>query len=484
MWTVSWFRGYDLGVLADIPPPDLLAAGLPPDAEAYDVGAQTFFDLQARRLGHFAKGRLAPIPFTGVLRLPQGELPVSGSVLVHVLAHASGFIVIRPTLLSRHAMMPRGHGADLLNELDRAFWVYDYPLRWQVPGAEEPVAGGVRSLMNWVYLDLTERVRGRTGMPVATWAVEAMKGCDRLHEMARLKEIAYPFPVSFGPQFELVLPKLDELVTPDPAGHAEAVARSLLYPSEPSAPPKPVGSNQVNPDVWWFVSESRAALLASTGSLDADQDAIDPDRAQLMEFLALRRTTLTCVQRDTQRVLTERGAVSRAQVERWQHIVASTSDDYVLDARIGRLLAPLLRHNLDDVRVRDLSSMELQVRQNMAWFQQRMDTLSEWTGGLVGAAVGAAAMVLSLQEVVKVLLARASGLDVEKVLNAHGALFALIMFALVCVSFLLSLAGIRWVTSRLRPFHFRTRVRRRRLSARRRVPLQERIDVGLVDARE
>ncbi|GES04099.1 hypothetical protein Acor_61650 [Acrocarpospora corrugata] len=460
VWTVSWFRGYDLGVLADIPPPELLATGMPPDAEPFDVGAHTFFDLQARRLGHFAKIRLAPIEFSGVLRLPHGELPVSGSVRVHILAHASGFIVIRPTLHSANAVLPRGHGADLLNQLERASYVYDYPLRWHVSDAGDPVTGGVRSLMNWVYLDLTERARGRADAPPAAWAVEGMKGCDRLHEMSRKGELAYPFPVSFGPQFELVLPKLDRLVTAEPSKHAEAIAQSLLYPAEQSTPPKPVGSNQIDPDVWWFVGESKAALLTSTGRIDDDHDAIDPDRTQLMEFLALRRTTLTCVQRDTQRVLTERGAVSRGQVERWQHIVASTSDDYVLDGRIGQLLAPLLRHNLDDVRIRDITGMELQVRQNLAWFQQRMDTLSEWTGGLVGAAVGSAAMVLSLQEVVKVMLAKATGVEVDKVLNAHGAMFALIMFLLVCLSFVLALAGIRWVTSRLRPFHFRTRRRR------------------------
>ncbi|WP_214110703.1 hypothetical protein [Acrocarpospora catenulata] len=453
---MSWFRGYDLGVLSDIPPPELLAAGMRQDAEPYDVSANTFYDLQSRRLGHFARVRLAPIPFDGVLRLPQGDQPVSGKVSIHILAHASGFVVIRPTLLAQHATLPRAAGADLLHQFDRAFWVYDYPLAWHVPDSPGPVTGGVRSLMNWVYLDLTERVRGRTGSPLHTWAVEGMKGCDRLHEMAARGEIAYPFPVSFGPQIELVLPRLDRLVTEDPVRHARAVAQALLYPGDQTIPPNPVGSNQLDPDVWWFLSESRALLLSSTGQVDPCHDTVDADRTQLMEFLALRRTTLMCVQRDTQRVLTERRSVSRAQVERWQHIVASTSDDYVLDSRIGQLLAPLLRHNLDDVRVRDLTGLETQVRQNLAWFQQRMDTLSEWTGGLVGAAVGAAAMVLSLQEVVKVLLARATGVEVEKVLNHHGAVFAVIMFGLVCASFLLSLAGIRLVTSRLRPFRFRT----------------------------
>lgn len=454
-WTVSWFRGYDLGRLGDIPPRDLLRIALPPYGEPVDVDSEPFFDIQTLRRGHVARMRLKPIEFSGVIRSPRGEQTISGAVTVHILAHASGFLIIRPTVQSASVSLTKGVGTEVLCQLDNALWEVAYPLRWHVPGTAEPIEGGVRNLMNWTFLDLYERVHGREGSPVAAWAVEGIHGCERLHAMAAKREITYPFPVSFGIQWEIIDAALDPLVTSDPRALATDLARRLFFPDDPRADIAPVDLGGGIPEEWWFLGESQALTLTSRGSIDRRLDVVDPERTQLLEFITLRRTTLSCVQRDTQRVLTERLPVSRGQIERWQHIVASTTDDYIVHAKMGRLLAPALAHHAADVRIRDLAALEAQVRENLGWFQQRLDTLSDWTGGLVGATVGTAALVLSLQEVVQTLLATATGEKVDDVLDAHGPLFSSIMLGLMVVTFFLSLVGIRLITSRMRPFTFR-----------------------------
>ncbi len=431
------------------------------------MNAAAFFDIQTLRLGHVARAKIPPVDFSGTIRLARGDREITGKVIVHILAHASGFIVIRPTILAQTVEVASGAGVEALHQLERAFWDVDYPLSWHVPGADTPVRGGVRHLMNWVFLDMYERLCGRPDSPLTSWATEGAKGCERLHEMAAKKLLFYPFPVSFGTQIEIIDLELAPLITKDPRRSAQALAQRLLSPDDPWSRPDPVDLGQGSPEAWWFLTESVSLTLGTEGGIDARLDSVDVDRTQLLEFLTLRRTTLTCVQRDTQRVLTERHQVSRGQIERWQHIIASTTDDYVVHSRIGRLLAPVKRHHSSDVRIRDLVDLETQVRENLAWFQQRLDTLSEWTGGLVGATVGAAAMVLSLQEVVKALLANLEGLPEDRILDDHGILFSLIMLGLMAGSFLFSVTAIRVVTSKLRPFTFRLSSRRRRRPRRR-----------------
>jgi hypothetical protein len=466
-WTISWFRAYDLGNLANLPPAEILKSGARAGNTFPDTDAQAFFDIQALRRGHVARMRLAPIRFDGVVRLADGDRPIYGDVDIHVLAHASGFVVIRPTLRAEAVHLPRGgYGVDMLKQLERAFWITEYPLNWHVNEAHDPLPGGGRCLMNWVFLDLYERAcqsESTTGT-IIKWANEGIQGCDRLHHMRDEGLLAYPFPVSFGTQYELIgsAATLSML-----AGDQETLAQELFGHDDKAPRPRPIDLGPGVQEGWWYLSENHALTLAEGLPIDVTMDVYNPDRTQLLEFLTLRRGVLRCIQRDTQQVLTERLAVSRYQVERWQHMVASTTDNYVLHDRIGMLIEPVRRHINEMVEIRDLGDLEKQVRDNLIWFQDRIDTLAEWTGGLIGAAVGTAAMVLSLQEPVKGLLGQVTGEPADEVVNNDALLFSGVMVMLMALSFVLCMLGIRMFTRRLRPFahDLPTRRLRRRRSA-------------------
>lgn len=416
-----------------------------------DADQHAFYDIQTLRRGHIARARTRPIPVSGTLLCPDGDVRFSARVFVHLTLHTCGFMVVRPTLHSEDFRSGSRVDVETMIQLERAFWRFDYPLRWHFPNTEQPTVGGVRTVMNWVFLELFARLTN-SGENVASLAAENIQGCDRLHEMAVSGEMRYPFPVSCVTQFEVLG---GELTPVDTEQTAKGLAKRLLYPDDPHSEVSPIDLNTSKTGDWWFLSENQALTVAGGGAVDPELNAIDADRTQLLEFLTLRRATLRCVQRDTQRVLTERLAVSRGQIGHWQHVVASTTDDYILHDRIGRLLQPVRRHNAIEPRIRDLAELEEQVRRNLSWFQQRMDTLSQWTGGLVGAAVGTGAMVLSLQEAVKSVMVTATGTPSERLLDQHGSSFAAIMFVLMCTAFVLALFCIRRVTARLRPFSHR-----------------------------
>src|SRR3954468_14070584 len=103
VWTISWIRAYDLGGLADLPPRDLFALGAPQGVDLLQMEDHEFFDIQGLRRGHFARVRIPSIPVSGVLTMADGRRPFEGEVSVHLLAHASGFLIIRPTLVSANA---------------------------------------------------------------------------------------------------------------------------------------------------------------------------------------------------------------------------------------------------------------------------------------------------------------------------------------------------------------------------------------------
>ncbi|MGK5558822.1 hypothetical protein ACSNOI_45200 [Actinomadura kijaniata] len=452
-WTISWIRAYDLGDLAHIAPRALVATGgAGTGADVVDVDEQAFFDIQTLRFGHVARLRLPGLRFDGTLRLAAGERPVAGRVRGHLLVHSSGFMVVRLTLRADRLEYEGPVTAEVLGQLERAMWVTGYPLRWHVPQGRV-VEGNVRCAMNWIFLDFYERAHGRPpGAHIAEWASEGIQGCEKLHELYREGYVGHPFPVSFGAQFEIVNPRLSPLAgAMDREREWQGVIDSLMFPGRGDIRAVPVALGRETLDRW-YLTENQALTLLLSGAVDEETDVMDPDRTQLLEYLTLRRAALRCVQRDTQRVLTERLTITRAQLERWQHMVASTTDDYVLHDRVGQLIEPIRGHYTSEILLRDLGDLERQVRANLTWFQERLDTLSDWTGGLVGASVGAAAMVLSLQESIKGVLGDVLGGGPEKVLANHPWEFAGTMLALMVLSFGLALTLIRRMTSRLNPF--------------------------------
>jgi hypothetical protein len=211
--------------------------------------------------------------------------------------------------------------------------------------------------------------------------------------------------------------------------------------------------------VSWFMDENVSLLIRTAGQPDPDLDVIDPDRAQVLDFLALRRGALTSVQRITQLVITERAAVSREQIARWQYLVATLTDDYILHVRAARLLEPLKLGFAHERRLRDLTDLERQARANLDWFQSRIEAAGQWTGGLIGAAVGAAALAFSLAEPVRLLIAAVTGTPVDEVGDRYGLVLAGSILSVVLLSFAGSFVLVRRLSNTLRPLARRRGIR-------------------------
>ncbi|MQA98390.1 MAG: hypothetical protein GEV11_28740 [Streptosporangiales bacterium] len=126
--------------------------------------------------------------------------------------------------------------------------------------------------------------------------------------------------------------------------------------------------------VWWYVEENQALTLSAARTYDAELEAFDPDRTQLLEFLNIRRAAPQSIQRETQRVLADGTKIPRARIEAWHQMVVTTTDDYILNVRIGRLIEPLREHNAEERRVRDLAQLADQVQVNLESFQRRLES--------------------------------------------------------------------------------------------------------------
>lgn len=454
-------RAYHTGVFSERQPQELLdssaASGL--DLIPIDADKLEFYDIQALRRRHVARAKLRrPAFLTGVVTdsSDSGELSrreITAEVATHLIAHRSGFLIIRPTIRLDRLSNAETTQVGLLHELQRAAWVGEEGFWWQVPGTSKPLPGSARNYMNWIYLSLFAAWSGRPAHPdeLLQLAVEKLHGCDRLHEMFAAHDLEYPYPVSFGTEFQFV-------VSPRPGEAADAwerragaLAWSVMRPASAALDVPPGDAEKDARTVCWFMEEHISLLVRSGGILDDTLDVVDSERVQLIEFLTLRRAALMCVQRTTQRVLTERMTVSRRQVARWQYLVATTTDDYVLDARVARLFELLNRHFTAEPRLRDPRDLERQVRSNLDWFQARMEAAAEWTGGLVGAAVGAAALALSLTEVIRIAIATVTNTKVEEVADKQGWLLAAALAVLVTISFAVTLTFVRRMANTLRP---------------------------------
>jgi hypothetical protein len=472
---LSWIRTYHTGAFADDAPADLVdqaqRTGL--QLTSIDVDRLSFFDIQVLRHGHVARLKLPPVTVTGAVTIADAANPPSSRslrapVITHVLLHQSGFAVVRPIIRFDKLEIEGGLHPSALHQLERGVWSMSSRLEWHLPGLDRPMPGYVRNYMNYIFLDLLNRWSGDRTRPVqlAEWATEGMHGCDRLHELTAAGVLEHPYPVSFGTEIQVALPRATE----EPWGtwneRAAALAWVVMRPPGTTVDTPPTDFESDAQSVAWFMDENVSLLVrAADSGLDPELDLVDTDRGQITEFLALRRGALSNVQRATQRVLTERIAVSRQQVAHWQNQVATLTDDYVLHSRSAVLLEPLKQNFANERRLRDLKDLAEQVKANLEWFQARIEANAEWTGGLVGAAVGAAALAISLTEPVRILVARFAGTSVDEVADQYGVVLASAILAVVLLSFAVSFSLVRSLSNRLRPS---AGTKRPRLSGRRR----------------
>lgn len=420
----------------------MMSGRAPERLRVIDHPEARFFDIQTRRSQHVARARYAPkVRAYGYFHRDGRQADFEAPVNVHLLAHASGFVCLRPTL--RFDQIHPHIDGWLLRHLDAGLWDPDLGLRFDIAGKAGPLVGNVRTLLNWVFLDLLTRWSGTEADPdeLATWAQETESGCERIHQLTAEGRLDYPYPVSFGMQTEVAHRRL---LSPRHAEKfAAEVAYEILRGPAPDLDVTPVDVDGDSRNVFWYLEESRALTLTTPRSIDPGLDVIDTDRTQLLEFLTIRRAALRSVQRETQRILVAAAKVSRGRVEAWHEIVATTTDDYVLDDRIGRLMEPLRRHNVEDRRLRDLAELEAQVRANLESFQRRLDSSGAWISSLLGALVSAGALVIGLDSVTRNVLARLTGTPATELPVQHPALLSMVTIALLALTFAGTYALIR-----------------------------------------
>jgi len=362
-FTVSWLRCYT----TPLDPRALLAGGAPPPlrlpGEEWESGDDAFYDIQLLRRRHVARCRMSGITLRGELPSADGGPQLQASVRAHALVHATGFLMLRITLLAAAVERGRPRSAADLEHLHHCMW------------GEQPrhIRGGVRAVMDCLFFDAHEQTMGRSSDPglLGTWTRDYHSRYARLEDLASAGEILTPYPVSFGTHYEL------HPAVAAPEADVQRAARLL--------------SAQESRDGVWHFGENRSALVVRARGPVNRLDALEPRRMQLLEYLTLRRAALRATQRATQRAITERVAVNRTRVATWERVVASLTDDYVLHDDIGVLLEPVKAALRDQPEQRDPAELERQVRANIASFQSQLQAANDRAGVLLGVAFGVVA---------------------------------------------------------------------------------------------
>jgi hypothetical protein len=440
--TITWIRAYHTRRLerADAIIGTLHRAGLVTPLDDTAIG---FFDIQALRSSHFAS---ALGPALGVRMEDGGELM---RVRSHVLAHASGFLVLRLTLSSDDNPSLADLTPERLRTFERMPW-NAARVTWQL--AEQEFEAGLREALNVLFLVIHEQmVRGRHRLEtIVEQARDTPLGNRRLQELATRGELSHPLPVSFGTIVEVV----DAQLAGDLSACVEYVDSAMqgAVAGESPASSGVVDASSARP---WYVFENQAFVFTGPAEPDPLTGVYDPDRLRLLEFLTLRRGALRSIQRDTQRVLTGGRDVSRRRIDEWRLLVATTTDDYVLHDRISQLLVPLKQHLRTSTSVRDPHLLEAQVRQNIDSFQARIDLASQSVSTLIGALFAVVAAVVGVGSVLKVALAERLALPLSELPDRHPWLSSGVDIVVTVGAFVVTWLLIRQAGNRvpaLRPF--------------------------------
>jgi hypothetical protein len=380
--TVSWLRGYTMpapvgamrpfmenGKLGATDVRHVLVDGLVVE------GDYEFWDIQALRRCHVLR-----VTSPGAVECrPSGSedwIPVR----THLVLHEAGLVLIRLTLDPFS-----GNHIDTISALANysdAVWRGEH-IEWRVSvGGRPPILldTDVRRAMDTIMLPVHERLCGRAPDFMALERLRTYEDRYRWLE-ARVAggESLSAYPATFGTAFELVWNSRD--ARDSSFESAAELAYGMRRPERDGQFLEPAESGC---DHYWFIGENRSVLCLDDGSRVSRLDTFDPLRIQVLEYLTLQRAALRAVQRGTQLVITERSTISRTQLQEWQRLVSSLTDEYVLHDQVAMVLGPVRRHMRDHPRLRDPATLESQVRQNLATFQ-----------GLIDAARSRVAIVLS-----------------------------------------------------------------------------------------
>lgn len=446
-FTISWIRAYS----SPVDPATIL--GLRGDtaacsryfgpgfAEIQESDYQ-FWDIQAIRREHVARAVLDGLRVR--LRPTDDWWPVH----VHLLFHVCGFMVMRFTLKRSEAT--HGGPARLADwqRLEALPWT-GKPLSWemQLQHRVEKQAD-VREMMDVVFHDFHERLHGRAPREdVYTREWHFTERYAWHDELVELDETTTAYPVTFGSFFE-TLWEGDQV--PQAAVDNGALLATPIHDESPG--------DDVHAHIdglYWFFGENSSVLVAPAvhrqSPSDAEIDALDPIRMQILEFLSLQRAGLRSVQRATQLAISDGTRVRRKEVDRWSRLVAALSDDYVLHDQVAALLEPLRRHLRENDGLRDPDELAEQVHANLDSFDALIEGANSRAGLVLSGLFGlvAASAVDPVVHELAYLISGASG-GLSSYADSHTGLMTVLDIGTLGILGAIAVLSYRWFLSRVR----------------------------------
>jgi hypothetical protein len=247
-------------------------------------------------------------------------------------------------------------------------------LGWQVDLADQQIEldADVRRVMDLVMIPMNERFCGRPPDVVALSRLEtAEERSDWLDRQVEGGDSLSAYPVTFGTAYELIWSSHE--AQQQALSSTAELAYGTKKPFEDGTFLTPAEAGYEHD---WFVGENRS-VLALVGQREVTPlSTFDSLRTQTLEYLTLQRAALRAVQRGTQVTITERRPITRTQLQQWQRLVASLTDEYVLHDQVAVLVRPLRKHMKENSLVRDPATLEEQVRQNLETFQEVISAAS------------------------------------------------------------------------------------------------------------
>ncbi|MFD5017160.1 hypothetical protein [Streptomyces chartreusis] len=349
-----------------------------------EVPLDDFFDAEVERRAHIRRVALEGLSLKSE-GMPGGEWEAEASV--HATIWSIGFAVWRVTVCSDGVRLPRQAAREWIAGLHALeHELPDGPVaewRFLLDDQEHVVRGNVRRLFDYLGFAAHEFMLERPIDPdlLQRWSYTGVAARQRASELVDSGENAYIHPATFGTHMELLWTDARR-VGPDPSRWAPGLM-GFAEDSELESYTMDASHGRY----WWFMREfqSLSVSVVQDGEMRPRNGVWEQFRVQLIEYLALRRGVLRSIQRETFRVAAERAPLARRRVSEWLWLMSVAMDEYVLAgwqaARFERMKVCFQQA----ASLRDMTTLESQVRLNIEAFQGRLDAESDRAG--VAAAV-------------------------------------------------------------------------------------------------
>jgi hypothetical protein len=351
------------------------------DGQVID-GDDQFWDVQALRRSHVVR----IISASSLQCRPPASVdwvPVDTNLVLHEAGLALIRLTLDPRLAKLDIALPE------LAMYSDAVWRNEcMSWRLDIGGEQWELNADVRRVMDAIMLPMHVRFCGRSPDLASLRSLETPEERYQwLDERVAARESLSAYPQTFGTAYELVW---DTHTSEQRALRSvvELTYGTKVDPGDVLLKPAETGYEHD-----WFIGENRA-VLALAGTRERSRiGTFDALRTQTLEYLTLQRAALRAVQRATQLTITERRTISRGQLQQWQRLVAALTDEYVLHDQVAAIFRPLRKQMKENPLLRDPDSLEAQVRQNLATFQDVIEAASHRVAIILSGLFGVVAAI-------------------------------------------------------------------------------------------